>query len=1345
MRYISTLFCILIIYSFSAYHTFSFAQFTDFGDTPLEAEHLNIEQGLSQSTVLSILQDQKGFMWFGTQDGLNRYDAYKFKVFKLQRGDSTSLPDNTIQTLFQSRDGTIWVGTNEGLSIYNLDFDNFTTYSNQLKNKKSISNNDINTITEDTTGVIWVGTKNGLNKFDRKTKSFERYFADGKMGSIPANEITALHTDKKGNIWIGTTNGVARYQSKTNNFKVFFADSTFSTLPNGYITCFFEDRFKAIWMGTKNGIGRYNRLGDNISEYKASPLPIAGIEQDEEGNLWIISETELGKFDQNNHTYKRQNIGNTFENYGAFKAIVKSKSGLLWIGTNKNGIFKVNTRTKQFKTFRHNPESANSLPPAWVWSIENSDKNNLWVGTADGWSYLNVSKDSAFNYSTFFSSFQNPSTRDVTSLLNEGDSVLWGAVTNNGIVRATLDKKTHIPLEFQTFIAKENDSLQKSPSGNKVSTLYKDSFGKIWIGTFNKGLNEIYEDTTGNYLIKPNNQKPNRWNSNSNKNEIPLPKKYRFRYFAHNKNDQTSLAANTVRVIFEDRNRNLWIGTEEGGLSLAKRDSRGNIISFESFSYKDDDPKSISSNSVRAIWEDESGYLWLGTPNGLNRFDPKTKQAIHFGELEPKLSRVIHGILGDKKENLWLSTNNGILKFDIGDSLVWEFNLEDGIQSNEFNSGASHLRKSDGMMFFGGIGGLTMFHPDTVKLNTYLPPVVLTDFKIFNKSVFVKDENNKGSPLEHHISVVDEIVLNYEDQVITFEFTALNFLHPENNRYSYRLEGFETDWNEVNDRRFASYTNLPKGNYRFVVRAANNDGLWNNEGASVKIRMRPPFWATWGFRIAVFLLIAAGIWGIFYLRTKGIREQNTKLENSVKERTGELLETTEELRVQRDQLENAYANIRLLSDIGRQITARLFHKEIIQSVYDNIQNVMPADAFGVALFDQEANCLSVSGFIEGGSVLPFHVLDLSNRNELAVKSFNEQREIIIHNIQQEYLKYMDEKPSADFGKTTSSVVYLPLVLGERKIGVVTVQSYKENAFDTTHLSILRNLATYIVIALDNSQAYTKIEAQKHEIDENRIALQHKNKDITDSINYAKRIQHALLPPLSILKNAFESFVLFLPRDIVSGDFYWFTQKDGKTVIAAIDCTGHGVPGAFMSIIAETHLDRIVNVMGVTSPALILEELDKAVRNTLRQNETQSRDGMDMSICTIDKANNTVIFGGAKNPLIHISSGNVEQIKGNVRGIGGYSRKYLKKTPTFKEHFIQVNEPTSFYMFSDGYQDQFGGKKDEKFMKKRFRQVLRDIYAEDMDAQRQLLERGFIRWKGQRQQIDDVLVIGFKMG
>ncbi|WP_291722104.1 two-component regulator propeller domain-containing protein [Bernardetia sp.] len=1332
MRYICTLFfCILIIYGLSVFSNLSFAQFTDFGDTPLEAEHLGSEQGLSESTVLSILQDQKGFMWFGTQDGLNRYDAYKFKIFKLKRGDSTSLPDNNIQTLFESKDGTIWVGTGAGFSMYNLDFNNFINYYHQETNKKTISDDRINAITEDTTGAIWVGTKKGLNRFDRKTKTFERYFADGKNNSIPHNEITALYTDTKGNVWIGTQNGVARYQPKTNNFKVYVADSTFSTLPNGQITCFFEDRFKALWIGTRNGIGRYNRLGDNISAYKASPYPIEGIAQDEGGDLWIISVGELGKFNQNNHTYKRQNIGNTFENYGSFQAIAKSKSGLLWIGTNKNGVFKVNTRTKQFKTFRHNPENTNSLPPAWVWSIENSDNNNLWVGTADGWSYLNVAKDSTFNYTTLLSSFQNPNNRDITALLNEGDSVLWGAVINNGIFRAKLDRQTQIPIEFQTFVEKANDSLNASPSGNAIYTMYKDSFGKIWVGTAKRGLNEIYEDTTGNYLYL-------------NQNTI-APKKYRFRYFNYDKNDKTSLAGNSVRVIFEDRKQNLWIGTEEGGLSLAKRDNNGNILSFQNFSYKDNDPKSISSNAIRSIWEDESGYLWLGTPNGLNRFDPKTGQALHFGETYPKLSRVIHGVLGDKKENLWLSTNNGILKFDIGDSTIWEFTMEDGIQSNEFNSGAYHLRKSDGMMFFGGIGGLTMFHPDTVRPNDYLPPVVLTDFKIFNKSVPVKDKNNKNSPLKHHISVVDEIVLDYEDQVITFEFTALNFLHPENNRYSYRLEGFEENWNEVNDRRFASYTNLPKGEYKFVVRAANNDGLWNNEGASVRIKMRPPYWETWGFRTLFVLAIAGVFWGIYYFRTKSIREQNQRLENSVKERTGELLETTEELRVQRDQLESAYANIRLLSDIGRQITASLHHKEIIRAVYDNIQKVMPADAFGVAIFDKDANYLTVSGFIENGNVLPFHVVDLNDKNELAVKCFNEQREIIIHNVEQEYARYMEEKPNPIFGKTTSSVVYLPLVLGERKMGVVSVQSYKENAFDSNHLSILRNLATYIVIALDNSQAYTKIEAQNREIDENRIALEAKNKDITDSINYAKRIQHALLPPLSILKDKFEAFVLFLPRDIVSGDFYWFTEKDGKTIVAAIDCTGHGVPGAFMSIIAETHLDRIVNVMGITSPAMILNELDKSVRNTLRQNETQSRDGMDMSICVIDDENKKVTFGGAKNPLIYIADGKVEQQKGSIRGIGGYSRKYLKKTPTFTEHIIEVTQPTTFYIFSDGYQDQFGGKHNEKFMKKRFRKVLQDIHREGMQAQKELLERGFMRWKGKHQQIDDVLVIGFKMG
>ncbi len=688
LRYIFIFLCILLACTVS---TYSFAQFTDFGDTPLEAEHLSIDKGLSQSTVLSILQDQKGFMWFGTQDGLNRYDAYKFKIFKSQRGDSTSLPDNNIQTLFQSKDGTIWIGTKEGFAKYNLDFDTFTNYFYNSKDKQSISNDNISAISEDTTGVIWVGTKDGLNKFDRKTKTFTRFYADGKLGSIPNNHITAIHTDKKGNLWIGTMNGVARYQPKTNNFKVFMAGSGFSNLPNGHVTCFFEDHFKALWIGTKDGIGRYNRLGDNISAYRASPSGIEAIEQDEDGNLWIISVSELGKFNQNNHTYTRQNIGSTFENYGAFNAMAKSKSGLLWIGTNKNGIFKVNTRTKQFKTFRHNPEKSNSLPPAWVWSIENSDQNNLWVGTADGWSYLNVAKDSAFNYSTFFSSFQNPNSRDLTALLNEGDTVLWGAVMNNGIVRTTLDKETHIPLEFQTFVARENDSLQKAPSGNKTSAMYKDSYGKIWLGTFEMGLNEIYEDTIGNYLIEINKQNTNR--RNRNKTEEPVTKKYRFRYFMHNKNDKNSLAGNTVRVIFEDRNRNLWLGTDAAGLSLAKRDGYGNIISFENFAYNDDDPTSISSNSIKTIWEDESGYLWLGTPNGLNRFDPKTKKALHFGELDPKLSRVIHGILGDKKENLWLSTNNGILKFDIGDSIVWEFNLEDGIQSNEFNSGSFSFEK----------------------------------------------------------------------------------------------------------------------------------------------------------------------------------------------------------------------------------------------------------------------------------------------------------------------------------------------------------------------------------------------------------------------------------------------------------------------------------------------------------------------------------------------------------------------------------------------------------------------------------------------------------------------------
>jgi len=496
---------------------------------------------------------------------------------------------------------------------------------------------------------------------------------------------------------------------------------------------------------------------------------------------------------------------------------------------------------------------------------------------------------------------------------------------------------------------------------------------------------------------------------------------------------------------------------------------------------------------------------------------------------------------------------------------------------------------------------------------------------------------------------------------------------------------------------------------------------------------------------------------IAHIKTK---DEIGGLSQDLRKMMDKIEENTDKIREQNVVISKAYKNVKLLSEIGQKITSYLDAKMIILNVYDNLNNLMSAEAFGVGIYKSGIETIDFEVFMQNGKQMAGVEMSLEEENRLAVWCLKNEKEVLINNFEEEYSNYIKEDiGTLHGGVKTQSMIYLPLISKNRTIGVLTIQSFQKNAYSEYHLSILQNLATYIATALENAHVYYHIENQNH-------IIAQKNKDITDSINYAYRIQQVVLPPLHRIHNYLtELFVFYKPRDIVSGDFYWFYRCASKSlenvkekyILAAADCTGHGVPGAFMSVIGNNLLENIVQIQEVTSPELILTNLHKAVLRTLRQDETGVWDGMDIAICTINKQGRTLEYAGARNPLVYVQLEANEPkttiIKPDRKSIGG---RYTSKTSTFTKHTIQlkVDENPTFYIYSDGYQDQFGGRLYKKFMNKRLYALFEDIHDEPINKQENMVKKTLQNWMEtespyrpkdeKNEQIDDILIIGFRL-
>ncbi|MCK4664273.1 MAG: response regulator [Bacteroidales bacterium] len=856
-------------------------------DNNIIFEHLKIKDGLSQSTVYSILQDQKGFMWFGTQDrGLNKYDAYSFTIYTNNPLDSLSISSNRISKIIQDKKGNIWIGTwGGGLCKYIPEKDIFINYLHNPNNPNSISQNKAQTVYEDFNGNIWIGTVNGgLNKFDPTNEVFTHYkYNPLNPYSISNDRIWSITQDKKGNLWIATSNGLCKMFTKDETFvRYLYNPDDKSSISHKQVRTVFIDKSETIWVGTAIGLDKFDPKTEKFSHFifptkSKEKNSVNIILDDHKGSLWIG--THIGglyKFNPTTSKYinyihdpnNKNSIG-----YNDVRDIFEDNSKILWISTRGGGIDKIDLKPKKFNHFAHIPNCDNSLSNNRIKAIFEDKEGILWIGTDVGGGLDKFDrKNNKFTH--YFNNPYNPksiSSNDITAITEDKFNNIWIGTDGSGI--NIFNRKTN------NFTHLKNDQNNpKSLCHNDIWTIFEDNDGFIWLGTDN-GLDR-YD-----------------WN-----NKV-------FIHYKNNPDNPTSISNNQISIIYQDTYGGLWIGTDNGLNKYIKEND--NFINFKN---DPNNPNTISCNTIISIYEDEMNNFWIGTINGLNKFDRENKNFICYSKKEGLIGNAVHGIVEDNSGNLWVSTVNGLSKFDPYQKKFKNYDIYDGLQNNDFAKNAN-CKSYTGELIFGGINGFNIFSPDSIKDNPFVPPIVITDFQIFNKSI----KAGKNSPLKKHINYTSEIHLSYKHSVISFHFSALNYTKTAKNKYEYKLEGFDKNWINIGTRRFVSYTNIDNGTYFFRVRGSNNDGVWNKEGVSIKIIKNPPFWETIVFYVIIIIIFFLLIYGLFKLRLKSLRNDKKYLEEKVNDRT-------REINFQKKELEKAYEEVKKSSKSKELFLANTSHE-----------------------------------------------------------------------------------------------------------------------------------------------------------------------------------------------------------------------------------------------------------------------------------------------------------------------------------------------------------------------------------------------------------------------------------
>lgn len=1050
---------------------------------------------------------------------LSKAQLLNIKNYSIEEG----LPQSQIFDILQDHTGVIWFATNGGgVSRYNgLKFQNHST-------RDGLNSNRIYDIYEDKNNDVWIGSAKGLNKFRNNVLQ--------KVSDplIDQTTIYRIHQHSDGDLWLGTSAGIVIYNGKT--FKPFVRNDS---IGNFQVWAIEQDRLGNTWIATMlNGVFYFDgknmthfTMAEGLNDMRTRDILING------DKVWVATNKGVNVYDLSKRYMGKQKFEKLVLNGKAFIDVsyrfYKDASGYIWIGGGK-GVSKITYNKERLIT------PANGLCNRMITGIIQDKEGNMWFGAFGGGVskyrndlFININED------------QGLANNTVMSFFKDSKDNMWIGTWGGGVSR--LDYKAW--LERDTIIIQNYTQQKDGLAFNNVWTICEDKKGNIWFGTSAGGISVFDGKKFKNMNLKDGlsglriqtvlcDRKGNIWVATEN----GLDKYDGTKFVFYGK--ESGISHQGVNAIYEDNFGDMWFGSPD---RITKYDGHTftNITCAEGF------PR------IRNISRDHFGYLWISTDAGVSVYNGKNFFTIN--ESNGLSSNTVYFTCPDDDGYLWMGTNNGIDRMDIGEyvnqkNVVFKhYGKEEGFVGLECNQNAFY-RDTDGKLWLGTIQGATIYDAHQEQINKVEPQTAITNIRLFLEDA---DLRKYGDSLQDGLPV--DLSFPYDKNHITFDFIGVSQTIPAKVKYKFMLEGFDADWLPEGQDNSTTYSNLPPGQYTFLLKAANNDGIWNKEPIRYNFEIIPPFWRRPWFYI---ISVAVGILLIYLYvknRERNLQRSRLKLRQEVAIRTKELQEEKEKLQV----------------------------------------------------------------------------------------------------------------------------------------------------------------------------AYS-------EIDE-------KNKDITDSIHYAKRIQEAILPSDLLFRQLLpESFVFYKPKAIVSGDFYWLEQWGHQTFIAAADCTGHGVPGAFMSIVAHNILTQTVNVLGLTKPALILNEANTQLSRKLNQDpkEATVRDGMDIALCAINNKTKIIEFAGANNPLWIIRDNAVIEINGDKFPIGAFVGEELQR---FTNHEWELKSGDRLYIFTDGYADQFGGPKGKKFKYKQLQEHFMKSHQKPMEEQKKILSELMAEWQGSLEQIDDILVIGIKIG
>jgi serine phosphatase RsbU (regulator of sigma subunit)/ligand-binding sensor domain-containing protein len=1226
--------------------------------------------------------------------------------------------------IVQDKRGVFYIGNTDGL----LEFDGVSWRKYYLANKSVVRSMDI-----DSTGNIWVG---GADEFG--------WFAPDSLGDLSYHSLSEQLPDSIQNftdIWktVVVPSGVYFF-SRTKFFR--WHEGKLTVVNRALQASFADKAFNEVYIwDVKKALCRLKdtTLVPLLNEKEILKIGVGGYKSvcEYQDNKLLVGTMTNGFFiyDIKSKTLSQPELDPQItayaaQNTGAY-TLCKIHDDAYAMGTFKGGILVLNAKLKLIDVVN----TMRGIQSNTIYALFVDKKGDLWATLQNGIARIDIN-----NPLRSFGEKQNMNAFGLDAITFEGKKYV---ATMNGCF--VLDK-------YELSIVDDNHTFTYIPNLDNCWDLriYKN---KLFAAGF-FGLSQIV-DGKAKQIFNKTGAKRNIFSMQTSKKysnhlflgyqddlvALELVKQANSEYLAVKEVTYFPNIVGEVRSITEDKNGDLWLGMNAGGVVSIQFAGDTDISDYEMHFL--DDKNGLPSEEDIAVVTIDNKVNFLTTKGIYKQIDEKQEisTSVQFGYHEfwksySKYDSIRYNELHKLTENLYVANGDDITAFlsKKKDSLV--INKAPFAKVN----GVSNLIPEQKYMNVCTSSSFYMYNlnKDSVRediiYNTLIRKVsIAQDSLIFNGSYY---KNEDGNLMFTQVQGKEQIpVFEYSDNSIKVYFSAAFYDASKEIEYTYFLEGFNDKWTHWSKETNAVFTNVPEGKYTFKVKAKN---IYEVEStvATYQFEILAPWYRTFYAYVGYLLLLTGFIWLIVRLNSQRLTKEKIKLENTVIERTAEIYQQKEEILVQaenlleaNDKLEGAYTNVQLLSEIGQKITTKLSVEDIIETVYEHVNLLMDANFFAIGIAKETKGIIEFHGTKENGEALPYYYDKLSDKSKLSAHCYNTSSSILLKDISAEIGNYLPVKPVLTAGNATNSLIYLPIGTLKRKIGVISVQSLNYNAYSQYHLNILRNIAIYTSIALENTAAYSQIKRQHGQI--------------KSSVSYASTIQNAILPSQKQLDELFENFVLYRPKDIVSGDFYWLSQMEDCIFVAVVDCTGHGVPGAFMSMIGSRLLSEIVNERKILETDMILEALHIGIKKVLHQEQTNNTDGMDICLCKIKNTEQgaDISFSGAKNHLFVYENDKSElvRIRGDKKTIGGNYFENLDFTQTN----ISVKKGDMIYLTSDGFADQ-NNKERKKITTLGLMSLLKKEHDQPLTTQKLMLETELETWQGEELQRDDITILGIKI-